>query len=320
MNSDDEFICYWCRLPGHLKRHCGLYRDWKNLRIQQGNDNVSSNDYYDGHVRVHTEKTKDIRIKVDMQTSKIPKFWARVPSDQELSVVEFLSQMSSKVNCEFDKRTVLTIDGFEILDNEMVSILRDGDVVKCSIPSEKWPKLSNSTGTQCKIVTRYHSRGVQCTTKPEQNDHVSPVKRNNRHKGMKKPKSSSNHGSIAASSSGYRTRQTGELMSDMSSMNRRAQDSDKVTFRRTFTSDDDLSSHYSEMSDVEYDSYDSEWEKISQRIERKYGTSGVDHSNQVKREIRTIKDHVKYDHQSAGVPSAVPKNLWPYYAKMGWNY
>lgn len=74
---------------------------------------------------------------------------------------EFRITICDSVNCDYDENLELSIGGCDVLAYKTVSILRDGDIVKCVVPCLK-DKKTNTVGTQCKSMIKFSSRGTQC--------------------------------------------------------------------------------------------------------------------------------------------------------------
>lgn len=306
-NYDNTFSCYWCHDIGHLKRHCKIYHEWKNTRTQKEASHVKSDN--------PVLSVSDVRIKIDFQCGKTrKKFWIRVSNDQ--TMLEFRRTICKSVNCEFNNDLALSIDGYEFLSTETVTILRDNDILKCVVPCTKGKK-TNSIGTQCKSMVKFSNRGIQCDSSSEMSkpstERCHPETESNK---LEKSTVTGNETTvdnklISQSSSGYRT--TGKT--GQSKVKRKSNLNEKSAFvkrshRHRHNSSSVMDTPSS--SDTEYN----EKKPVSVGTVNLRGNSQncvCNASSSAVTKDKCANKTVKCDDVH------VPPHLWHYYDKLGWS-
>lgn len=296
--SDSDFICFWCRAHGHLKRQCKLYYEWKNSKSRDEKNEV-------GYQPVSSRLQVPVRVKIDLPVwpkNKTVKKYLVPIENHDLKISEFLQHVCQKLNCEYSNTMRVFVDDYEILVTESVEVLRDNDNVRISMVRDG--KRMESVGVQCKSMIRYSSHGIQCELDKHNVTLVKPVKVDPVESSVptshKKEKMVTN---IASSSSGYRTvGKTGKLVSDCKPKKR---DSANKSPRR---------------APVRHESDADDSDNVS--------SSSCSTDEDIQSRMQLIRDRGRGSNESENKPvcndavnycPSVPRHLWRYYHTLGWE-
>lgn len=313
--ENDDFRCYWCQDFGHLKRHCKLYHNWRNSRVQVDDNKLNGkvdDDILSSGISSESSVTiPDVRVKVDFSFgADHKKCWIRVPNDKQ-TMLEFRRTICASLNCKFDDGLTLSVDNYEFLPDETIDILRDGDTVKCVLLCKK-NKKTNSIGTQCKSLIKYSSRGIQCEVEVEVKRAVTDVNKTvTTDTECPKPVKpevpvSKKKTDVATSSSGYRTvGKCGNLASDRPVTKQQTKSKSRNKSPQCLSSVDNYESDSLEGSDQSY-YFHPKPAKSKSKLK-------------VKSESKT--ETVKETDSGAVncASTTVRPELWKYYDKLGWK-
>lgn len=130
---NNDYFCYWCHEPNHLKRHCRIYHSWKNSRIQIESVKSENVDVPEANFEQSMPLKQEVRVKIDLINGLNSKtFWLIVP-DENMTMLDFRKVIFNHGKCEFDSKIILFLDGYEFLDEQTVKILHNDDTIRCFV-------------------------------------------------------------------------------------------------------------------------------------------------------------------------------------------